>query len=51
MTTTEIQDQVSMIKEVAEKGSQSKEYALQFLDDAGILDLIDNTSETENTQK
>ncbi len=39
-STTQIQEQVTMIKEVAGEATTSKEFALQFLDDAGILELI-----------
>jgi len=51
MTSTEIQKQISIIKEVAEKATQSKEYALKFLDDAGILELINNTPASEKSKK
>ncbi len=47
MSTTEIQEQISMIKEVAEEATQSKEYAIKFLYDAGILELIDQSEATD----
>ncbi len=40
MFITQIQEHVTMIKEVAGEATTSKEFALQFLDDAGILKLI-----------
>lgn len=48
MTSTEIQDQIMIIREVAEDASISKEHALQFLADARILELIEATPETQN---
>ncbi len=51
MTSTEIQDQITIIREVAEDASISKEHALQFLSDAGILELIDNSNETQNSTR
>jgi hypothetical protein len=50
MTTTQIQEQISIIKEVAEEAKQSKEYALQFLEDAGILELLISTSSENPNQ-
>lgn len=50
MSTTEIKEQITMIQEVAEEATQSREYALQFLDDAGILELI-NTPSSLNVEE
>lgn len=47
MTTAEIQQQITMIREVAEQATQSREYALSFLADAGILELIKPTTTSE----
>jgi acetyl-CoA carboxylase beta subunit len=51
MTSTEIQDQITIIREVAEDATISKEHALQFLADAGILELIDEPTEAENPNR
>ncbi|MCW3107387.1 MAG: hypothetical protein JWQ09_1893 [Segetibacter sp.] len=51
MTSAEIQEQITIIREVAEEASKSKEYALQFLTDAGILELIHNSTATEKPNR
>ncbi len=47
MTTIEIQEQITLIKQVAKEATISKEFALQFLNEAGILELIRPTESLE----
>ena len=37
MTELEIKEQIDVMRSVAEKAKNSKEFALKFLEDAGIL--------------
>lgn len=42
MTTIEIEEQIKIIQEAGKAASKSKESAIKFLTDAGILPLSDS---------
>ncbi len=51
MTSAEIKHQIDIMKEVAEMSKQSKEFALKFLKDAGILNIIETPTNPTDKSK
>jgi hypothetical protein len=51
MTERQIQRQLKVIEEATQKALQSKETALKFLEDAGILALCEQSKEEDKREK
>ena len=51
MTELEIKEQIDVMRSVAEKAKNSREFALKILEDAGILALIRENNECDTKSK
>ena len=51
MTELEIKEQIDVMRSVAEKAKNSREFALKILEDAGILALIRENNDSHTKSK